>query len=46
MIAECTPATPSPTQTGKLFNEFTGALPPHITTKTAADTCVNQRYLP
>jgi len=30
--------------TGKLLEEFNGALPPHITTKTAADTYVNQRF--
>src|SRR5579864_3629741 len=30
--------------TGKLLEDFNGALPPHITTKTAADTYVNQRF--
>lgn len=30
--------------TGLLLEEFNGALPPHITSKTAADTYVNQRF--
>jgi hypothetical protein len=30
--------------TGKLLEEFNGALPPHIATKTAADTFVGQRF--
>jgi integrase len=30
--------------TGLLLEEFNGALPPHITTKVAADTYVNQRF--
>ena len=30
--------------TGKLLEEFNGALPPHILTKEAADLYVNQRF--
>jgi len=30
--------------TGKLLEEFNGALPPHIVTKEAADLYVNQRF--
>src|SRR4051812_6486062 len=30
--------------TGELLEEFNGALPPHVLTKDAADTYVNQRF--